>query len=676
MAPAKDNLSSIKPLLRALRLSLRYPYTVAATMVSTILIAALWGGNIGGLYPVLQVSMSGTSLQRWNAGEIEKARKALTTIEDEIAAVERNLKDKSVTLPARIKLRRQLSMLEVKLPVAEAELYSQRKIRPWITSYLPDDPFQTIVVFLCVLSCAFVVRQFCQLVSTLLQARMSALISIQLKKRFFNWMLRSDQATFNNKGASGITAHTGDIASVTNGITVILESAVREPAKMAACLIGASLISWRLLLFSLIVAPVAVVFIRMLGKLLRRFTQKTFAIGRDLNKVVYDVLDGLPVVQLYTAQEIEKKRYDSKMQESFNHGMKVAFFSSLTRPLTELLGMTAVCLALLGGSYLVLNEQTHIFGIRMSDRPLSLAAILVFYGLLVGINDPLRRLGTIYSSIQIAIAAANRLFPLLDQEPAITDRENALPAPSLSNVIRFENIVFRYQADVPVLDGINLEIFRGETIAVLGANGSGKSTLVNLLARFYDPQSGRVTIDGIDLRDIQLASLRSKVGYVTQAAVLFNDTVHNNIAYGNPAATRAHVIDAAKQAHADEFISTRLTNGYDTRLGDDGVKLSGGERQRLSLARAILRDSEVVILDEATSAIDPKSEQLIHHTLRGFLRQRTSILITHRLSTLDLADRIVVMEQGRIQSAGTHNELLATCPLYQNLRNSELKKPA
>ncbi len=664
------------PLLRALRLAVAYPWTVAATLSCTLVVAALWGGNIGGLYPVFQVAMSGKSLQEWNADEIAEGKKTIARIDADITESRKQIKSGKLSPERAKELSQFITVEQVKRDVAQTTVESQEKLRPWLVKYLPSKPFETIVVIIGVLMLAIVVRQICLLISTMLQARMATLMSMHLRKQFFGWLLRTDQATFSEKGASGVMTHMGDIGQVTTGVTSILDSAIREPAKMAACLIGAAMISWRLLVFSLLAAPIAAVLVRMLGKAVRRSSEKQFKIGRDVNKVVYDVLGGLPVVQLYTAEQYEQQRFNSKMKEEFGRRMKAAFYGALSRPLSEILGMGAVCVALLGGTYLVLNNETHIFGIPMCDQPLSLAAVLVFYGLLVGVNDPLRRFGGIYANVQTAIAAANRLFPLLDQPPAITDRENAQPAPSLKQAIRFEDIHFSYNADREVLTDINLEIRAGETVAIIGGNGSGKSTLVNLLARFYDPTQGGVTIDGVDVRDMQLTSLRKKIGYVTQTPVLFTDTVRNNIAYGNPESTLEQIQAAARQAHADEFITSRLSKGYDTPLGAGGVKVSGGEQQRISLARAILRDPELVILDEATSAIDPKSEQLIHQALAGFLKGRTSIMITHKLSSLELADRIVVMEDGRILATGTHEELLASCPTYTALRDSELTRAA
>ncbi len=239
-----------------------------------------------------------------------------------------------------------------------------------------------------------------------------------------------------------------------------------------------------------------------------------------------------------------------------------------------------------------------------------------------------------------------------------------------------ENLNFRYTADQPVLNGINLRIPYGETLAIVGQNGSGKSTLANLIPRFYDPTSGAVRLDSIDLREVRLRDLRAQIGVVTQDPLLFDDTVLNNIRYGSPHATRQQVIDAARKAHAHRFIEEQLEEGYETNVGQLGGRLSGGQRQRISLARAILRDPPILILDEATSQIDIESEQLIHKVLEQFVRDRTTIIITHRLSTLDLADRVLVLDQGRVVDLGAHHELMGRCELYRRLYQIQLRESA
>jgi ATP-binding cassette subfamily B protein/subfamily B ATP-binding cassette protein MsbA len=285
-------------------------------------------------------------------------------------------------------------------------------------------------------------------------------------------------------------------------------------------------------------------------------------------------------------------------------------------------------------------------------------------------------LSDIYTRIQAGLAAAERVFPILDRESAITDPTNPQPLPQPHRELIFDHVRFRYEPEKPVLDDIDLRIPYGETIAVVGPNGCGKTTLVNLIPRFYDPAEGAVRVDDVDLRDVKLRDLRRRIGLVSQQTLLFDDTVGNNVRYGSPHATDEEVIEAAKKARAHRFIMEDLEQGYDTSVGQGGNRLSGGQRQRIALARAILRDPEILILDEATSQIDLESEQLIHQALEQFVRGRTAVIITHRLSTLDLADRVVVMNAGRIDDVGTHEELIRRCELYRGLYEIHFKQSA
>jgi ATP-binding cassette subfamily B protein/subfamily B ATP-binding cassette protein MsbA len=356
--------------------------------------------------------------------------------------------------------------------------------------------------------------------------------------------------------------------------------------------------------------------------------------------------------------------------------MRIAVVDALVKPVTEVMGITIICLAILSGAYLVPSGETHLLGIKMCDQPLSLSALLAFYGALAGVSDPARRLTEVFGKLQRAAAASDRVYQLLDREPRVCNPPHPRPLVRHHRELVLDAVSFRYSSGPNVLEGIDLRIPYGETVAIVGPNGCGKSTLANLIPRFFDPTSGRVLLDGVDLRDVRLRSLRHQIGLVTQETLLFDDTVLNNIRYGCPRATREQVIEAARQAHAHKFIEQKLDCGYETVVGQSGGRLSGGQRQRIALARAILRDPAILILDEATSQIDLESEQLIHKVLEQFIRHRTTVIITHRLATLALADRIVVMNSGRIADVGTHEQLLGRCELYGRLHQIQFKETA
>lgn len=301
--------------------------------------------------------------------------------------------------------------------------------------------------------------------------------------------------------------------------------------------------------------------------------------------------------------------------------------------------------------------------------------VMLFFTFLIGVADPLRKMADVYNTIQGGVVAADRVFPLIDQVPAVHDSPSPTPLPVGQLQIEFDNVNFSYTDDRRVLNDVSATIPAGASVAIMGNNGCGKSTLINLVPRFYDVGGGSIKIGGVDTRQCSLKDLRGRIGYVTQQTMLFNDTIAENIGYGTTSTSSAAVIDAATKAHAHEFI-TQLDEGYASQIGEHGGKLSGGQRQRLSLARAILKDPDILILDEATSQIDIESETLIHQTLATFIKGRTTLIITHRVSTLELVDYIMLMNEGAVIDFGTHDQLMARCVDYRRIRNLDFEEAA
>jgi ATP-binding cassette subfamily B protein/subfamily B ATP-binding cassette protein MsbA len=417
--------------------------------------------------------------------------------------------------------------------------------------------------------------------------------------------------------------------------------------------------------------------ISVLAKSLKRANRRALTELAGIYETLGETLGSMKIIKAFTMESQQRRRFHTSAKEYYRKSMKIAKYDSLVSPVTEIMGMGMIVLAILAGGYLSIERQTHLFGfLKISDRPLDKGDLMLFFAMLAGVSDPARRLSNVFGQLQRAAAASDRVFEMLDREPKIADPVRPRLLPVLSRALYFDGVSFAYDTKNAVLSDIDLSIAAGETIALVGPNGCGKSTLAGLVTRFYDPDVGRVTIDGVDLRDVRLRDLRQRIGVVTQEALLLNDTVAENIRYAKPAATDEEVIAAAKQAHAHRFIETKLADGYATLVGPGGGRLSGGQRQRIALARAILRDPEILILDEATSQIDVESERLIHEVLADFTRHRTTILITHRTSTLALADQIVVLDKGRILDSGTREQLLARCDLFRRLCHTGLRESA
>jgi subfamily B ATP-binding cassette protein MsbA len=660
---------------RTVRIALHYYWTVAGTVFCALVVAVLWGGNISFLYPLVEVVGQRQSLSQWVDKAIDDAEQS----EVKYSGLEHKLQgDLAHARPEDLSdLRSQLAAAESSLDIAAHNLRTYRRLKPWIDDYLPNDPFRTLAVIVALLLVCTITKDFFMTTGSFLVDRISQRATFDLRKQFYRRTLRMDLSTFNESGTSDLLSRfTHDLESVAGGLQTLFGRALREPLKMIVCLAGAAYISWQLLLFSLVMAPLAGFLIALLAKTLKRANRKALEEMSSLYAILAETLGGIKVVKAFTMERHERKRFHVTSKKCYRKAMRIALIDGLVNPVTEVMGITTICLAILFGAYLVMTRETYLFGIKMCNQPLSLSELLAFYGMLAGISDPARRLAEVFNKLQRAAAAADRVYQLLDREPSVRDPKESRSLPRHHRDLVFDRVSFRYSANQPVLDEVDLRIPFGETVAIVGSNGCGKTTLANLILRFFDPVSGSVRLDGIDLRDVRLRDLRNQIGLVTQETVLFDDTVLNNIRYGCPQATREEVIEAARQAHAHKFIEQKLENGYATRVGQGGGRLSGGQRQRIALARAILRDPAILILDEATSQIDLESEQLIHKVLEQFIRHRTTVIVTHRLATLALANRIVVMDAGRIADLGTHDQLLGRCDLYRRLHQIQFRETA
>jgi ATP-binding cassette subfamily B protein/subfamily B ATP-binding cassette protein MsbA len=671
----------MKNLTRALRMTLKYRWSLITSFVCSLLVAVLWSANLGAVYPFVEVVLTGHSLHDWVEKETSESNALIADRNGVIDGLQTQI-DQVETEEAKRKLQHQIASAQYDIDVQVARAKARDSLAPWIAKYAPATPFKTLAWLMGLMFFGTVARGLFLMGSMVSVARVSQRTMLDMQNDVFGNVLDMEAAELGVKGTGDLISRIrGETGAIGQSITTIYGKAVREPLKMFGCLGAAAYVNWRLLLFSLLICPLAGFLMVSLAKVTKRANRKAIEESAKLLNRLFQAVTYMRVVKAFTNEDGERRRFELVANDVYHKSMRISVFGALARINTELLGVSMITLSVLAGGYLVLNETVYmqIFGldIRMCDAPMSFGRLMVFFGFLIGVADPLRKLGDVYNLIQAGVVASDRVFPLIDQSPAIQDPPQPVAIPSGALALAFEDVRFQYEPNSPILNGINATVPAGSSMAVIGHNGCGKSTLINLIPRFFDTcatedgPAGAIKVGGADVRDCKVKSLRQKIGYVTQQTMLFSDTIENNIAYGCEGATREQIIAASKQAHAHEFIDG-LDEGYETEIGGHAGRLSGGQRQRISLARAILKDPEILILDEATSQIDPESEYLIHQTLAEFIKGRTTVVITHRMSTLDLVDRIMLMKDGRVVDCGTHEQLLNRCSEYQKMRNLDL----
>lgn len=669
----------MKNLRRALWMTLKYKWSLIGSFLCCLCVAVLWGANLGAVYPFVEIVMQKKTLVQWaderssdSNDRILEKQQQIAELVSKIAAEKEASADPSV-----------LSSLQTKVTLSTAELDGEvnRKwwtdsLAPWIRSYAPRTPFATLGWLMGFMFLGTVLRGLFLMGNMVLVARVGQRTVLDMQNDVFRNVLDMEVSELGVRGTGDLVSRIrGETGAIGQAITILFGKTIREPMKMFVCLAGAAWFNWRLLLFSMLICPLAGYLMMRLAKMTKRANKKAVEESANLLNRLYQALTYLRVVKAFTNEPNERQRFQTVAKDVYKKGMRIAFYNSLSRINSELLGVGMITLSVLAGGYLVINETCFLGPIRLSPTIMDYGTLLTFFGFLIGVADPLRKMADVYNTIQGGVVAADRVFPLTDQTPAVSSPANPKPIVAGELDIEIKDVRFSYEEGNEILKGVNVSIPAGSSLAIIGPNGCGKSTLINLIPRFFDAGGGQIEIGGHNIRDYAVRDLRQKIGYVTQMTMLFNDTIAENIAYGNETATMEQVRAAAIQAHAHDFVEA-LDEGYDSQIGEHGGKLSGGQRQRLSLARAILKDPEILILDEATSQIDPESEQLIHETLAEFIKGRTTVMITHRLSTLDLVDRILMMDGGEIVDCGTHNELLARCPAYQRMRNFGLDEVA
>jgi ABC-type multidrug transport system fused ATPase/permease subunit len=538
----------------------------------------------------------------------------------------------------------------------------------------------TLVIILCVVLVIGILGAVCRFFGEYLISLVAGRTIVALRRRMYARVLKLPVSYFATHGISDtVSRFVQDSQDIYRGVNFVFAKTLREPLKALFVFIVAMIIDWHITLITVIAAPVGGLLIRQFGRMIRKANRRLLeGYGRMLG-ALEGALTGIRVVKAYTMEAYERRHLHSVDQQMLKQQLKIARVEALSSPVFETIGRIVGTLAILYIAHLMFEGSMYPakFG--------TLAACMA------GMFDPLRKMSSFYNRIQRANAAVDRVFEVIDlpDESAGLERQPALPA--LTETIELRDVRYTYPGgESPALDGINLVIRRGERVAFVGPNGSGKTTLLSLLMRFFEPDTGAVLFDGRDVREHSITSLRKQMSLITQDTVIFADTLANNIAYGDERLLRRivlrrrhpqreysldsdeqRIIDAAKAAYADEFIREK-PDGYDTPVGEHGATLSGGQKQRIAIARAILRNAPIFIFDEATSQIDTESEQKIHDAVEKFLEDRTALIIAHRMSTIRQADRIVVMDRGRIVDTGRHEELIKRCELYQTLCGTQL----
>jgi ATP-binding cassette subfamily B protein/subfamily B ATP-binding cassette protein MsbA len=632
--------------LRALRDAVKsWPFLLAAFFCSAC-VAGLWGANIAALFPVIEVTLNGESLQSWNGRRLVDAQNRIDAGDLEASDLKASLAANTIADAAATKARSRIDTLALNRRGDEAVVYSARNLAPWLDRFLPKDPFQTVLMVVTLIVFSTFLKHVFMLAGTMMVGWVAMNISRDLRLRVFDKAIELDRAQFMRHGSAGFMSqltHTTDMLA--GGITAVYGGAVTEPLKIIACLAGAFCISWQLTLACLTLAPVVGFLMVWLNRRIRSVSKHILSRSKGFHHVLLETLNNVLTVQAYTMEDFERQRFRNCTGDMLRTGMWHTFYFALANPITEILGIGMVATSIAVGAWLVINQQTQIFGITMTDRPMTVPGIMVFFGMLIGASDPVRKLSGVLTGLNMGVVGAQALYPLLDTPSRLREAVAPKTLPSPHREISLRNVSFSYDGIDTVVKNVNLSIRFGERVAIVGPNGGGKSTLINLICRFYDPTGGDVLLDGVPLTELALHDVRRRISLVTQQTELFNESILYNIRYGRWDATEEEIISAAKQAHAHEFIAD-FPDGYHTMVGPNAFRLSGGQRQRIALARAILRNAEILVLDEATSQVDVESERLIHESLARYVENRTVIMITHRASTLALADAIVHVEHG------------------------------
>jgi len=506
----------------------------------------------------------------------------------------------------------------------------------------------------------YMLKGLCTYVQTVLMNFIGQRVVADIRNRLYQ-VIQTQSMSFFTKNPTGILMSriTNDVNSMQGAVSEAVTSLLKDSFTLICLMFVIFYRDWQLALVAMVIFPVTIYPIATFGRKIRKLATRTQVTMGSLTTLLQETISGARIVKAFGREDYESSRFSRENENLLKLTLKSVTISAVSSPFMEFLGGVGIAAIIFYGGYQVIQ------GVSTPGTFFSfLAALILLY-------EPIKRLTNVNNTIQQGIAGAQRVFSIIDAVPEIRNKPEAIPLPAISKAIDIRNVTFRYE-DTPVLKQINLTVRAGEAVAFVGMSGGGKTTLVNLIPRFYDVSEGQILIDGRDIRDVTMESLRAQIGIVTQQTILFNDTVRNNIIYGDIEKTEADVIRAAKAANAHHFIMN-LPEGYDTVIGEQGTKLSGGERQRISIARALLKDAPILVLDEATSSLDTEAEIEVQEALENLMKGRTTLVIAHRLSTIRNADRIVVLVNGEIVEEGTHEALLDKKGEYFRLYQMQFK---
>jgi subfamily B ATP-binding cassette protein MsbA len=528
--------------------------------------------------------------------------------------------------------------------------YATKNLKVWWNR----NPAQKARKVLTALLIVFIIRAFTSFFSEYAFQKVGLSTVRDLRNELYERIITQSHRFFSERSTGEMVSRVvSDADAIQAAVSTRMGDLFQESITLLGLIVYVFISNTELAVISLVVAPIIVAPVVHFGKRLRGTTHRSQERMADIATLLEETIRGVRIVKAFTMEKFEIGRFREATRKHLVWNLRAQRVQAMTSPVMELLA---------GFCMIALFSYAHR---RIANGTLSLGQFVSFLAALAAMYAPIKKLNKVNLSVNTALSAAERVFRMLDIDNEVKEKPDAIALRGVGSGIRYERVSFAYRDD-PVLTDVRLHVRPGEVVAFVGGSGAGKSTFVNLLPRFYDVNEGRISVDGHDVRDVTLPSLRKLVAYVTQEVVLFNDTVRNNIAYGRSDADDQHVIDAAKAANAHDFIE-KLPQGYDTIIGEAGVLLSGGQRQRIAIARALFKDAPILILDEATSALDTESERLVQQALNNLMRGRTTLVIAHRLSTIRNADTIVVLDQGEIVESGRHEELLANRGIYRKL---------